>query len=145
MLLCAQLIQILNAIPSEQRLCEHLEHNLLLRWLLGLPVSHRCFILPASPRTIAILERTMQVAAPSLIKCDIEGVENKSLAGAMPTLEPQVPIGFLATHGDSVHRRRCTILGELGCRRMSLDERPLTETSELRALLELRVSRQPKN
>lgn len=35
----AQLVQILFAIPSERRLCEHLEYNLLLRWFVGLPLS----------------------------------------------------------------------------------------------------------
>ena len=34
-LLRAQLVQILYAIPSERRLCEHLEYNLLLRSLRG--------------------------------------------------------------------------------------------------------------
>jgi transposase len=38
-LLRAQLVQILYAIPSERRLCEHLEYNLLLRWFVGLPLS----------------------------------------------------------------------------------------------------------
>jgi len=38
-LLRAQLVQILFAIPSERRLCEHLEYNLLLRWFVGLPLS----------------------------------------------------------------------------------------------------------
>lgn len=36
-LLRAQMVQILYAIPSERRLCEHLEYNLLLRWFVGLP------------------------------------------------------------------------------------------------------------
>lgn len=38
-LLRAQLIQHLYAIPSERRLCEQLEYNLLLRWFVGLPLS----------------------------------------------------------------------------------------------------------
>jgi transposase len=38
-LLRAQLIQILYAIPSERRLCEELEYNLLVRWFVGLPLS----------------------------------------------------------------------------------------------------------
>jgi len=38
-LLRAQLVQILFAIPSERRLCEHLEYNLLFRWFVGLPLS----------------------------------------------------------------------------------------------------------
>lgn len=38
-LLRAQLLQILFAIPSERRLCEHLEYNLLFRWFVGLPLS----------------------------------------------------------------------------------------------------------
>jgi transposase len=36
-LLRAQLAQILDAIPSERRLCEQLRYNLLLRWFVGLP------------------------------------------------------------------------------------------------------------
>ena len=42
-LLRAQLIQILYAIPSERRLMEHLEYNLLLRWFVGLPLSQPVF------------------------------------------------------------------------------------------------------
>ena len=38
-LLRAQLVQILFAIPSERRLCEHLGYNLLFRWFVGLPLS----------------------------------------------------------------------------------------------------------
>lgn len=38
-LLRAQMVQILYALPSERRLCEHLEYNLLLRWFVGLPLS----------------------------------------------------------------------------------------------------------
>lgn len=42
-LLRAQLIQILYAIPSERRLVEQLEYNLLLRWFVGLPLSQPVF------------------------------------------------------------------------------------------------------
>ncbi len=42
-LLRAQLIQILYAIPSERRLVEHLQYNLLLRWFVGLPLSQPVF------------------------------------------------------------------------------------------------------
>ncbi|OPZ41326.1 MAG: Transposase DDE domain protein [Actinobacteria bacterium ADurb.BinA094] len=42
-LLRAQLIQILYAIPSERRLVEHLEYNLLLRWFVGLPLDQPVF------------------------------------------------------------------------------------------------------
>ena len=42
-LLRAQLAQILYAIPSERRLCEHLEYNLLLRWFVGLPLDEPVF------------------------------------------------------------------------------------------------------
>ena len=38
-LLRAQMVQILFAIPSERRLCEHLQYNLLFRWFVGLPLS----------------------------------------------------------------------------------------------------------
>jgi transposase len=38
-LLRAQLLQILYAIPSERRLCEHIEYNLLFRWFVGLPLT----------------------------------------------------------------------------------------------------------
>ena len=40
-LLRAQLVQFLYAIPSERRLCEELEYNLLLRWFVGLPIDER--------------------------------------------------------------------------------------------------------
>ena len=42
-LLRAQLIQILYAIPSERRLVEQLEYNLLLRWFVGLPLGEPVF------------------------------------------------------------------------------------------------------
>jgi transposase len=42
-LLRAQLVQILYAIPSERRLVEHLEYNLLLRWFVGLPLDEPVF------------------------------------------------------------------------------------------------------
>jgi len=38
-LLRASLLQKLYAIPSERKLCEHLEFNLLFRWFVGLPFS----------------------------------------------------------------------------------------------------------
>jgi transposase len=38
-LLRAALLQKLYAIPSERKLCEHLEYNLLFRWFVGLPFS----------------------------------------------------------------------------------------------------------
>ncbi len=38
-LLQAQLVQMLFAIPSERRLCEHLEFNLLFRWFVGLDLA----------------------------------------------------------------------------------------------------------
>ena len=34
-------LQILYAIPSERKLCEHLEYNLLFRWFVGLPFSEQ--------------------------------------------------------------------------------------------------------
>jgi len=43
LLLRAQLAQILYAIGSERRLCEHLEYNLLLRWFVGLPLDQPVF------------------------------------------------------------------------------------------------------
>jgi transposase len=42
-LLRAQLVQILYAIPSERRLVEQLEYNLLLRWFVGLPLDQPVF------------------------------------------------------------------------------------------------------
>lgn len=38
-LLRAALLQKLYGIPSERKLCEHLEFNLLFRWFVGLPFS----------------------------------------------------------------------------------------------------------
>jgi transposase len=38
-LLRACLLQKLYGIPSERKLCEHLEYNLLFRWFVGLPFS----------------------------------------------------------------------------------------------------------
>ena len=38
-LLRALLVQVLYAIPSERKLCEHLEFNLLFRWFVGLDLA----------------------------------------------------------------------------------------------------------
>jgi transposase len=38
-LLRALLVQVLYAIPSERRLCEHLEYHLLFRWFVGLDLN----------------------------------------------------------------------------------------------------------
>lgn len=38
-LLRALLLQVLYAIPSERKLCEHLEFNLLFRWFVGLDLN----------------------------------------------------------------------------------------------------------
>jgi transposase len=42
-LLRAQVLQVLYAIPSERRLCEHLEYNLLFRWFVGLSFSEKAW------------------------------------------------------------------------------------------------------
>jgi transposase len=42
-LLRAQVLQILYAIPSERRFCEHLQYNLLFRWFVGLPFSEKAW------------------------------------------------------------------------------------------------------
>jgi transposase len=42
-LLRAQVLQILYAIPSERRFCEHLEYHLLFRWFVGLPFSDKAW------------------------------------------------------------------------------------------------------
>ena len=38
-LLRALLLQVLYAIPSERKLCEHLEYHLLFRWFVGLDLN----------------------------------------------------------------------------------------------------------
>ena len=38
-LLRALLLQVLYGIPSERKLCEHLEYNLLFRWFVGLDIN----------------------------------------------------------------------------------------------------------
>jgi transposase len=38
-LLRALLLQVLYSIPSERKLCEHLEYNLLFRWFVGLDLN----------------------------------------------------------------------------------------------------------
>jgi len=40
----------LYAIPSERKLCEHLEFNLLFRWFVGLPFSEACGVSKPDPR-----------------------------------------------------------------------------------------------
>jgi transposase len=42
-LLRAQVLQILYAIPSERRFCEHLQYHLLFRWFVGLPFSEKAW------------------------------------------------------------------------------------------------------
>ncbi len=49
-LLRAALLQKLYGIPSERKLCEHLEFNLLFRWFVGLPFSEAAWDHSRSPQ-----------------------------------------------------------------------------------------------
>ncbi|GAB4267153.1 MAG: hypothetical protein Kow00122_21240 [Thermoleophilia bacterium] len=42
-LLRAQVLQVLYAIPSERKFCEHLQYHLLFRWFVGLRFSDRAW------------------------------------------------------------------------------------------------------
>lgn len=74
------------------------------------------------------------VAAPALIKCDIEGGEYDALQGAVNLLAEHGPIIFLATHGPEVHDKYCTFLLDLGYQLTSLDGRPVAQSDELMAI-----------
>ena len=42
-LLRAQVLQVLYAIPSERKFCEHLQYHLLFRWFVGLPFPEQAW------------------------------------------------------------------------------------------------------
>jgi transposase len=77
-LLRALLVQVLYAIPSERKLCEHLEYHLLFRWFVGLdlnePVWHPTTFTQNRERLLAgevaeafFLEVRKQAAAGKLL------------------------------------------------------------------------------
>jgi FkbM family methyltransferase len=84
-------------------------------------------------RTIALdpLVASGRLPAPDVIKCDIEGAEHEALLGASQTLAQYGPTLFLATHGDDIHERCCTLLSDLGYQVKLLEEHPLRQRREV--------------
>ena len=70
---------------------------------------------------------------PRVMKVDVEGAEADVLSGARELLQRHKPILLLATHGSEVHRKCCDMLRELGYTLYPLDDKPLEESSEVRA------------
>lgn len=84
-------------------------------------------------RTIALdnLIASGQARPPNVIKCDIEGGEYDALRGASQILSQYIPIIFLATHGPEVHEQCCALLTDFQYQLASLDDLPVSMTSEV--------------
>lgn len=80
------------------------------------------------------LVASQAIRAPSVIKCDIEGAEYDALRGAVALLTSHHPIVFLATHGERTHDLCCGLLEACGYDLYTLDERQISETTEVLAL-----------
>lgn len=55
-----------------------------------------------------------KLRSPDVIKCDIEGAEADALEGAEYSIREFKPAIFLATHGEHVHWRCCSLLRGIG-------------------------------
>jgi FkbM family methyltransferase len=73
------------------------------------------------------------VAAPDVIKIDVEGAEADVLRGARRAIEPH-PVIFLATHGATVHRGCIELLMASGYEVGALDHGPREEADEIVAV-----------
>src|SRR5680860_1211623 len=100
-LLRALVLQTLYGIPSERKLCEHLEYNLLFRWFVGLPLSEKVW----HPTTFTknrdrLLEHMVMVTA--------RGTEPDRAAAESGCGGASIPVerclGFARTYFNS-HRR----------------------------------------
>jgi FkbM family methyltransferase len=75
-----------------------------------------------------------RIAAPNLIKCDIEGGEFDALQGAQAILRESRPTVLLATHGAEVHRKCCDLLSGMGYALQAIDGLPVDQCAELLAV-----------
>ena len=67
---------------------------------------------------------SLSLPPPDVLKIDIEGAEYDALCGGKETITKSFPVVFLATHGDTVHRRCCDLLAGWGYKltRISADD-----------------------
>ena len=73
-LLRALLLQVLYAIPSERKLCEHLEFNLLFRWFVGLPFSQ------AAPDHSSFSRNRERILTPEIMTAFFEALRRQAEA-----------------------------------------------------------------
>ena len=57
-----------------------------------------------------------EIAAPDVMKIDVEGAEKAVLDGANRVIARNKPVIFLATHGEQTHRECCSMLQQIGYR-----------------------------
>ena len=81
--------------------------------------------------TLDQLVLSKEISVPDLIKFDIEGEEYNALLGASQILDEYGPVILCETHGQRVHGQCCELLAGLGYTVESLDERRLSQTSEI--------------
>lgn len=79
------------------------------------------------------LVSTGRLPPPRVMKVDVEGAEADVLSGARDLLQRHKPVVLLATHGAEVHRKCCDFLRKLGYDLHPLDDKPLEDSSEVRA------------
>lgn len=75
-----------------------------------------------------------KLRSPTVIKCDIEGAELEALEGARFTIREFRPAIFLATHGEHVHWRCCSLLRQWGYELRPLDSPNVESSRELLAI-----------
>ncbi len=73
--------------------------------------------------SLDVLRAEEKIEPPSVMKVDIEGAERAFLRGARETIDETMPLIFLATHGESIHRDCVRMLDEIGyeCQPISED------------------------
>lgn len=81
--------------------------------------------------TLDTLVLGRQLPAPQVIKIDVEGAENRVLAGSITILKTVRPIVFIATHGAARHRESCEMLSSLGYVLEPLDSVAVHDASEI--------------
>jgi FkbM family methyltransferase len=79
------------------------------------------------------LLQTGRIAAPDVVKIDVEGSEARVLEGGAQTFQHHRPEIFLATHGYEVHQRCLSLLTSLGYSLEPINADNLEEASEIHA------------